>query len=181
MAAALPAIAIALTAVSAYGSIRAGQAQAKGLARQATMATLEAKGKALDARAQGVEVLKQMNRANAALNARAAAGGIDPFSGSAQSLMVYNTSEGAREYYVSEDNQIIAREGGLLAAQNLMKQAKAAKEAGLFKAVGTLGQAAFTAASLGGAPSGSGGGFSGPMTYPSGGIGNSGGEMAAWT
>ena len=141
MTAALPVIGFALSSFAAYGQIKAGQAQAKGLARQAAMATLEAKGKALDARAQGVEVLKQMNKANAALNARAAAGGIDPFSGSAQSLMVYNTSEGAREYYVSEDNQIIAREGGLLAAESYMQQAKAAKMAGVYQAAGTLGSA----------------------------------------
>lgn len=168
MAAALPAIAIALTAASAFGKYQAGRAQAKGLAREASMKTIEYKGKELDAKAQGVEALKQLNRANAALNARAAAGGIDPFSGSAQNLAIFNMSEGAQEFYISEDNQIIAREGGRLAARNLMKQAKAAYQAGIFEAAGKLGSAALSYGQIGGAPSG-------------GGMGNAGGEMAPWT
>ena len=154
MAAALPVIAIAATAVSAFGQYQAGRAQAKGLARQATMATIEARGKELEARSQGIEALKQLNRANAALNARAAAGGIDPFSGSAQNLAIFNMSEGAQEFYISEDNQVIAREGGKIAAQNLMQQAKAAQRAGLYQAVGTLGSAALSYSRIGGPPSG---------------------------
>jgi len=156
MAAALPIIAVGLSAVSAFGQYQAGRAQAKGLARQATMATIEARGKALEARAQGIEALKQLNRANAALNARAAAGGIDPFSGSAQNLAIYNMSEGAQEFYISEDNQIILREGGQIAAQNLMKQAKSAQRAGLYQAAGTLGSSALSYSRIGGAPSGGG-------------------------
>jgi len=154
MSAALPVIGVALAAVSAYGQYQSGRAQAKGLARQARMATIEAKGKALDARAQGIEALKQLNKANAALNARAPAGGIDPFSGSAKSLAVYNMSEGAQEFYISEDNQIILREGGQIAAQNYMQQAKSAQKAGLYQAVGTLGSAALAYSQTGGKPSG---------------------------
>ena len=154
MTAALPVIAIAASVVSAFGQYQAGRAQAKGLARQATMATIEARGKELEAKSQGIEALKQLNRANAALNARAAAGGIDPFSGSAQNLAIFNMSEGAQEFYISEDNQVIAREGGQIAAQNLMQQAKAAQRAGLYQAVGTLGSAALSYSRIGGQPSG---------------------------
>ena len=153
MAAALPFAAIALSAVSAFGQSQAGRAEAKGLSRQATLKTIEFRGKELEARQQGIEVLKQINRSNATLNARAGAGGIDPFSGSAQSLATYNMSEGAREYYISEDNQIIAREGGQIAAQNLLKQAKSAQKAGLYQAVGTLGSAALSYSRIGGKPS----------------------------
>lgn len=153
MAAALPFAAVALSAVSAFGQYQAGRAEAKGLSRQATLKTIEFRGKELDARQQGIEVLKQINRSNATLNARAGAGGIDPFSGSAQSLAMYNISEGAREYYISEDNQIIAREGGQIAAQNLLKQAKSAQKAGLYQAVGTLGSAALSYSQIGGKPS----------------------------
>lgn len=141
MTAVLPFAAFALSAFSAYGQYKAGKAQAKGLARQATMDTIAARGKALEARAQGLEALKAINRTNSALNARAAAGGIDPFSGSAAGLAMYNVSEGAREYFISQDNQIILREGGEIGAQNLLAQAASAKQAGLYQAAGTLGAA----------------------------------------
>jgi hypothetical protein len=154
MAAALPFIGVALSAVSAYGQIQAGKAQAKGLAQQAAMAQVQARGEALKYKQQGVETLKNIVRTNASLTARAAAGGIDPFSGSAAALSSFTISEGAREYFVTEENQIIAREGGALQADLYMQQAKQAKRAGVFGAIGTLGQAAMSASKIGGPPAG---------------------------
>lgn len=153
MAAALPYIAVAGAGVSAFGQMQAGRAQARGLAQQAAMAQVQARGEALKYRQQGVETLKNIVRTNSTLNARAAAGGIDPFSGSALGLAQFAESEGAMEYFVTDDNQIIAREGGAIQARLYMDQAKQAKRGGLFAAAGTLLSAGTSFSKIGGPPS----------------------------
>jgi hypothetical protein len=150
MAVALPFIALAGAAISAYGQIQAGKAQAKGLGQQAQV---RARGEAPKYRKQGVETLKNIVRTNSTLSARAAAGGIDPFSGSAAGLAQFTQSEGAMEYFVTEDNQIIAREGGAIQAKLYMDQAKQAKRGAMLAAAGTLLSAAGSFSSIGGAPS----------------------------
>lgn len=152
MAAALPFIALAGSAVSAYGQVQAGKAAAKGLGQQAAMAQVQAKGEALKYKKAGVDTLKRIVQTGATLNARAAAGGIDPLSGSADALRQYASSEGAQEYFVTSDNQIIAREGGALQASLYRRQGKAAYRAGLFGAVGTLAGAARSFSKIGSAP-----------------------------
>jgi hypothetical protein len=153
MGAAAPFIALAGAGISAYGQMQAGKAQARGLAQQAALAQVQAKGEALKYRQQGVETLKNIVRTNSTLNARAAAGGIDPFSGSAAGLAQFTQSEGAMEYFVTEDNQIIAREGGAIQARLYMDQAKQAKRGAMFAAAGTLLSAAGSFSKIGGAPS----------------------------
>lgn len=154
MAAALPYIGPALSVVSAFGQMRAGRAEARGLSQQAALEKVRARGEALKYKQQGVETLKNIVRTNATLNARAAAGGIDPYSGSAAGLASFVQSEGAMEYFITEDNQVIAREGGAIQAQIYMDQAKQAKTGGLFGAVGKLVGAGTSLSKIGGPPSG---------------------------
>ena len=156
MSAALPAIAVGLAAFQAYGQYKAGRAQAKGLARQAAMEQLQGRGEALKYREQAVATMDRVLRTQATINARAGAGSIDPFSGSALAMQDYAIAEGANEIYVSKDNEIVAREGGLIRSAQLMRQSKSAYQAGIFQAVGTLGSAAFSYSRIGGAPSGGG-------------------------
>jgi hypothetical protein len=150
MGQAVPFLAIAGSAISAYGQIQAGKAQARGLAQQAAMAQVQARGEALKYQQQGVATLKNIVRTNSTLNARAAAGGIDPFSGSALGLAQFAESEGAMEYFVTDDNQIIAREGGSIQAQLYMDQAKQAKRGAMFAAAGTLLGAGTSFSTIGG-------------------------------
>jgi len=150
IAPALPYIALAGSAVSAFGQMQAGKAQARGLAQQAAMSQVQARSEALKYQQQGVNALKNIVRTNSTLNARAAAGGIDPFSGSALGLAQFTQSEGAKEFFVTEDNQIIAREGGSIQAQLYMDQAKQAKRGGLFAAAGTLLSAGTSFSKIGG-------------------------------
>lgn len=154
MAAALPIIAVGLSAVSAFGQYQAGRAQAKGLARQAAMTQLQGRAEALKYREQAVATMDRVLRTQATINARAGAGSIDPFSGSALALQDYAMAEGANEIYVSKDNEIVAREGGLIQSAQLMQQSKSAYQAGIFQAVGTLGSAALSYGQIGGKPSG---------------------------
>lgn len=152
-ASALQMVGLGLSAVSAVGQVQAGYAQAKGLAAQATMRRTQAKSEALKYKQQGIAVLDNILRTDAAINARAAAGGIDPFSGSAGALSQYAMSKGAGEYYTTEEGAMIQLRTGELAANQLMAQGRQAIRAGWFGAATTLGSAAFTYSKLGGAPS----------------------------
>ena len=96
MAAALPFIAVAGAAVSAFGQMQAGRAAAKGFGQQAAMAELQGRAEALKYRQQGVATMDRVLRTRATINARAGAGAIDPFSGSALGLQ--NFFLGLREF-----------------------------------------------------------------------------------
>ena len=152
MAAALPFIAVAGSAISAYGQMQAGRAAAKGFGQQAAMAELQGRAEALKYRQQGVATMDRVLRTRATINARAGAGAIDPFSGSALGLQNFALAEGAQEIAVSKDNEIIAREGGTINAALLRQQGKQAYRGGLFAAVGTLVSAGASFAQIG-APS----------------------------
>ena len=170
MAAALPYILVASTALSAVGSVQAGRAQARGLmaqaqqsAEMATMRRTQARSEVLKYKQQGVEVLNRIIENDAAIVARAGAGGIDPFSGSARSLQQFALSKGAGELYMGMDNAIIQDRMGELAALQyeeqagqLAAQAGAAKRAGVFNAIATIGTAAATYGMLGSAPASAG-------------------------
>jgi len=150
--AALPAIGIALSAASAYSQIRAGRAQAVGLARQSALEEVQARGKELEYRQAAVDRLKALNVQQGALVARAGAGGLDPFSGSYKQLSEIAEREAAIDYRILQDNQIIAREGGSLRSGLLLDSAAQAKRSGIFGAAATLGQAALTYRKIGGPP-----------------------------
>ena len=143
-----PYVVAGLSAVSAFGQLQAGRAQAKGYAQEAALAQVQARGEALKYKKQSVDVLKNIVRTNSALTARGYAGGIDPFSGSAQALSNFTVSEGAKEYFVTQDNQVIAREGGALQSSLYMQQARQSQRSGVFGAAGTLASTGLALARL---------------------------------
>ena len=148
------AVGLGLSALSAYSSMRAGRAQAIGLARQSAMEQVQARGAALQYRQAAVDRLKQLNAQQGALVARAGAGGLDPFSGSYKQLSQMAEREAAIDYRILQDNVIISREGGSIQSGLLLDQANRAKRSGLYKAGATLGQAGMTYRKIGGPPKG---------------------------
>ena len=172
MGAALPVIGVATGLVGAAGALQSGKAQQKAFAAQAqqaamqaTQARVQARSEALKFRRQGVEVLDRIVRNNATINARAGAGGIDPFSGSAKSLQQYALAKGGLEFFTAEDNEAITTLMGEHRAKQFMHQAEVltmrgnqAMKAARFGALMSLGKAALSGAQLlPGEPSGSGG------------------------
>lgn len=172
MGAALPIIGVVTGLAGAASSLKAGKAQQKAFAAQAeqaamqaTQARVQARSEALKFRRQGVEVLDRIVRNNATINARAGAGGIDPFSGSAKSLQQYALAKGGLEFFTAEDNEAITTLMGEHRAKQFMHQAEVltmrgnqAMKAARVGALVSLGQAAMSGAQLfPGAPSGSGG------------------------
>lgn len=153
MGAAAPFIALAGAGISAYGQVQAGKAQARGLAQQAAMERVRARGEALKYTQQGVNALRNAVATNASLVARAGAGSIDPMRGSAGKLQTFSVADAVQDYYLASENEIIAREGGALQAGLLMDQAKQAKRGAMFAAAGTLLSAGTSFSKIGGAPS----------------------------
>ena len=126
MAQAIPYI---LLAGSVVTTLQAGKAEARGYAAQATMDRMQATTEKLRYKEQGVAVLDNILRTQASITARAAAGGIDPFSGSAKALNQYAMAKGAQELYTTQESGIIALRTGEMRAGISMTQAKSAMSA----------------------------------------------------
>jgi len=139
------------TVFSAFMQMQAGAAAARGYAQQATMQRMQAKTDELRYREQGVAVLDNILRTQASITARAAAGGIDPFSGSAKSLNQYAMAKGAQELYTARESGIIALRTGDMRAKVSLSQAKSAKMVALAGAASTIGSYAAGQEKLGGA------------------------------
>lgn len=180
--------ALVLGAVSAIGTIAGGQAQAKlanaqaaaaqqeaqaqamASLRQATMQRMQGRSEVLKYREEGVKTLENVLRNISTINARAGAGGIDPFSGSAQALNNYALGTASDEYGVSLDNAIITLRSnelqagifeedaqlqldrGAREAALLRYQGNVAKTQSYFKAATTLASAGMKYAQIGSAP-----------------------------
>jgi hypothetical protein len=143
---ATPGFGYAVSAASSMSQMMGARSQARGLAAQATMARLQAKTESLKYKQQGLSILDNILQTQAAINARAGAGGIDPNSGSARALAQYALSRGAQETYTIMDNQVIAERGGEMQAQQYMQQARSTMRAGF---IGSIASGATTAYQFG--------------------------------
>lgn len=156
-------IGMVASAASSMSQMMAARSQARGLAAQATMARIQGKQEALRYREQGLSVLDNILQTQAAINARAAAGGVDPFSGSAKALSEYALSRGALETYTIMDNQVIAERGGEMQAAEYMKQARSTMRAGFIGSIASGATTAYQFGLIGGPTSTLGTGTRGPI------------------
>ena len=127
--------------LTAYSSFRGGQYARAEYDAKAAQERLRGRSQALQYKQQGINVLRQLNENLASTVARAAAGGVDPLSGSALNLQNYAMREGVRDYNQSRDNATIAT--GM--AEYQAKQYKAAGSAAFRQGVlGAVTSAATT-------------------------------------
>lgn len=165
-------VAIAAMLVSAYGSYEQGQtqqkiynAQAQATQQQATFQSqqveMQGRGEAIRSRQEGLKTLNNINRTISTVRARAGAGAIDPFSGSAGALQTYALREGYTEFDISQENAKLASSSAGFQANiykysgqqnaNIMRASgDAAAQAGMYQAIGTVGQAGMMYSSAGG-------------------------------
>ncbi len=143
------AIAITLTAVSAYGSIKAGQDRNKMYQMQAKQAEVESDRRAVQYELQANDILRRTNQANAAVVARGFAGGTQGFEGSAGLIQQVNNTRGGKEFMFALQNADMAQRGGLIQASLYRGAGQIAEQAGYFDAAGKLGSAGFQFAKLG--------------------------------
>ncbi len=136
------------SAVSAVGQYSQGQAMAAANKLQATNAIIEGNRQAMEYQRQGIQVLSRTAETDAMIKARAGAGGIDPFSGSAGALSDYAFLKGADEYTFASENATSAILAGQANAASYRAAASSASRSGLFNAIATVGSAALTASRL---------------------------------
>ncbi len=125
--------------LSAYGQIRQGQAQKAMYQAQAQQAEIQGRSQAIKARQEalayrqeGVKALETTRRNMATMNARGAAGALDPFSGSVGNLMTLNMGYGVEDYYTALDNVALAQENQTIA------RSAAQYQAGIYRSAGSM-------------------------------------------
>lgn len=144
------ALGVASAAMSAVGQIQAGREQARAQRSQARISELRGRQSALQYQQQGVEVLRRTRQNISTVTARAAAGGLDPYSGTPDSLKMYAQSAGAEDFYLTRENAQLAEITGETNAAQYRSAAAQTQRQGYINAIGTVGQAAFTLESIGG-------------------------------
>jgi len=140
--------------LSAYSQIQAGKAQARGLAAQATQTRIETRSEALKYKQQGVAVLDNILQTQANMLARAGAGNVDPFSGSAMALRYRALAKGSEEFYLTKEGATIVTATGEAQANEYIRQGRAVMQGAILGAGITLGTAAVSAGGIGGPPTG---------------------------
>ena len=143
MAAALPFIAAAATAVQALSTIQAGRAQASAMRIQAKQSELQGRQNALAYNRQALQVFERQERLAAMARARAAAGGVDPFTGSPLTIQQANALTAGREMEIARQNAQTAIYGGLAQSQSLQAAATLTQQQGLTSALSTVGMQAY--------------------------------------
>lgn len=128
--------------ISAYSAWREGAYARAEYDARAAQERLRGRAQALQYKQQGIEVLRRLNENLASTVARAAAGGVDPLSGSALNLQNYAMREGMRDYNQSRDNALIATGMSEYQAQQYKAAGKAAYRTGLLSAITTIGTTA---------------------------------------
>lgn len=144
--------AVAFQAASGMMKMQAARSQARGLAAQATQARVEARSKMLQYKQQGVAVLNNILQTQANIVARAGAGNIDPFSGSAMALRFGAMAKGADEFYLATEGGIIATATGEAQAGQYLAQGRAGIRAATMGAVLGTGMQAYNVGMLGSKP-----------------------------
>lgn len=146
--AALP-IAIAAGVVGAYGQYKSGQIQQKMYNQKARQALLRSDQEALNEKRKGVQVLEKIAATQAAINARAGAGAIDPYSGTPQGLRVFAAAEGMQDFQITRDNASLIEQVGILQSIDNKQAGSMAAYQGRLAALTQIGQAAFAYSQIG--------------------------------
>ena len=140
---------MAFAAVSAAGQLYAGAQQRKAYNAQAAQAQIQGRSQAIAYKQQAADILKNLNETMGTIMARAAAGGVDPMSGSARSLQNYAMKEGVREYNISKDNAVLAQGMASYQADIYRQAGQTAMLSSMVQAVGTMGTGYYQQSQLG--------------------------------
>lgn len=118
------------TAAGAASTIRAGHLQSAMYVAAAAQSraqgrtqVLKAQQEALQHREKGLQVLDQMRRTGATINARGAANAINPFAGSTGNLMTVNLKEGFEDFSTTKTNRLIAEDNMVIMQKSAERQA----------------------------------------------------------
>lgn len=132
---------LAFAAVSALSSIRQGEQQAERFRFEAQQAELQGRQNALNYNRQALIAFERQQKISGAIRARAAAGGIDPLTGSPLSVDQMNAQRAGYEIQIARENAELAAAGGLAQSQQLYGAATVAEASGITSALGKVGMA----------------------------------------
>lgn len=135
------AVVMAVTAAaSAVASIRSANQQATAMRLQSQQAALQGRQNALNYNRQANQVFERQQMMAATARARAAAGGVDPLTGSPLSLQQVDAMKAGAEMQIAKENAQMSVYGGLAQSQSLQAAASVTESIGLLQAVGTAGK-----------------------------------------
>jgi|TARA_Y100001937_G_scaffold6428_1_gene8382 hypothetical protein len=141
-------VAVVASFGKAYATYQAGLAQKAYYDSQADVAKLKYKSKEVEAKEDGVKVLKETNKYLSELIAKGGSSGFMPMEGSMEVAQIVSLRSGSTDFSVTQINQELAQNLGLIEFSNLKAAGKAAKQAGIMGAIfglgtdiGTIGQA----------------------------------------
>lgn len=129
--------------LSAVSSIYQGSQQAEAYSLQSQQAALKGRTDALQYNRRALDTMRANMALEGSLRARAAAGGINPYSGSPLSLAQANDIASSEEVRMDQENAKMALYGGLAQSQSLQVAATTAETYGLLR--GAVDAAAGTA------------------------------------
>ena len=121
--------------VSTVSSMEAASAQAQQQPIQAQQAELQGRQNALQYNRQAVQVLERQQMLAGAVRARAASGGVDPFTGSPMTIQQVDAMKAGEEYGIAKDNATMAIYGGLAQSQSLQAAASTTERLGMLNTV----------------------------------------------
>lgn len=122
------------TVISVASSISSAQAQSQQMRIQAQQAELQGRQNALNYNKQAYNVLQRQQQLAAVARARAAAGGVDPLTGSPMTIQQVDAMRAGDEFQIAKENAEMSIYGGLAQSQSLRSAAGAAMTTGLLSA-----------------------------------------------
>jgi hypothetical protein len=122
---------------SGIASYSAAQQQSAAYQLQATNALIQGNQQAMEYQKQGIAVLNRTIETNALIRARGSAGGIDPFSGSAQTLSDYAMTKGVDEFNWARSNSEMSILSGRANQAEYLTAADNASSMGMFNLIGS--------------------------------------------
>lgn len=141
MAAAIPYV---LAAASAVSSMQQSDAQATQYRMQAQQAELQGRQNALNYNLQANQIMERQQRLAGTIRARAVAGGVDPLTGSAMTVDQMNAVRAGKEIEITKENADLARAGGLAQSQSLYAAADTTESMAFLKSIGQAGMSYMT-------------------------------------
>jgi hypothetical protein len=141
-------VAVVASVGKAYATYQQGMAQKAYYDSQADITRLQYKQKEIEAKEDGVAVLKKANADISTIIAKAASGGMLTNEGSA--LLATTLSSGVEDFNVAQINQELMQNLGIIEYTNLKNAGKFAKKAGIMGAIFGLGTDIGTIGSAGG-------------------------------
>jgi len=132
-------IAVASSVGKAYATLYSAAATKASMDAQADISALQFKEKRIEYKEQGVEALKETNKALGTIVARGAAGGALTNEGSILTSQIVSLREGAEDYSLAALNQELTQNLGIIQFNNYKIAGKQAMKMGYLNAIFGLG------------------------------------------